>query len=51
MNRIAGVQNRTGAYTPTPSPPDIESRVCIHKATLRKKINCAADAVIWVEQQ
>ncbi len=51
-NKIAGVQNRTGAYTPTPSPPpDIESRVCIHKATLHKKVNCAADAVIWAEHQ
>ncbi len=36
---------------PPPRPPDIESRVCIHKATLHKKVNCAPDAVIWAEQQ
>jgi hypothetical protein len=28
-----------------------QARVCIHKATLHKKVNCAADAVIWAEQQ
>ncbi len=50
-NRIAGVQNRTGAYTThqpppfpsTPPAPHMESRVCIHKATLHKKIDFKFD--------
>jgi hypothetical protein len=53
-NRIAGVQNRTGAYTPhqppplplNPPPPHMESRVCIHKATLHKKIDFKTDSFL-----
>ncbi len=38
-------QNRS-LYPLPPSPPDIESRVCIHKATFRKKINFKTDSFL-----